>query len=269
MKTKLAYILLTVCILLGTSTGFAKEVRTESEMLAESIQYLYKAGISLEKENGNSTNVRRVAPITTVITGLLDAGISPEEPLVRSGLDFLARFYAEQKKRKNALSDDEKNLLKQIAACLKKAKSHDNRKHFLTEHEISSSDSLAVSAGNGRFLRVRDVNQPSVKNSIPTEFLATNSLTCDLLIARVHGLKSFPMPIPFQPETPRHHDWAVAHYVPIRSHKEEQITDFSAPGSFFVATEIRFDTTTFNRFESDYPLLADQLYAIRTTRRLE
>ena len=269
MKTKLAYILLTVCILLGTSTGFAGVVRTESEMLAESVQYLHKAGISLEKIRGEPTNVRRIAPITTVITGLLDAGISPEEPLVRSGLDFLAKFYAEQKKRKNALSADEKNMLKQIAACLKKAKSHDNRKHFHAENEVPASDSLAISAGNGRFLRVRDTNQPSVKNSVPTEFLAANPFSCDLLIARVHGLKSFPTPIPFQPETPRHHDWAVAYYVPIRSHKDELTTDFSSPLSFCEAAEIRFDATAFNRFESDYPLLSDQLYAIRTTRRLE
>ena len=269
MKTKLTYILLTACILLGTSTGFAKEVRTESEMLAESVQYLHKAGISLEKENGNPSNVRRVAPITTVITGLLDAGISPNEPLVRSGLDFLAKFYAEQKKRKNAFSADEKNLLKQIAACLKKAKSHDKRKPFLADNELPGSGPLLISAGNGRFFRVRDANQPSVKNSIPTEFLATNPLTCDLLIARAHGLKSFPTPIPFQPETPRHHEWAVAFYVPVRSHKEELTTDFSASVSFCEAAEIRFDATTFNRFESDYPLLSDQLYAIRTTRRLE
>ena len=92
-----------------------------SAMLAESALYLQKAVAQFETTPDSQKIAVRVAPIVTVTRGLLDAGVSPDEPLLQSGLRFLQRFYDDQKKlgEQATVSD---GLLAKIETCLAKAK---------------------------------------------------------------------------------------------------------------------------------------------------
>ncbi len=263
-----------VCVFVfGLQTGFAEEVRAqyESEMVAESIRYLHKSITALQKEKTPS-NTRRVAPITTVIAGLLDAGVSPEQPLVHSGLDFLARFHADLKQRKSNLSKADKALFKQIAACLKKAQFSPTPPS--PPPPISAvcamPSRMVVTRGVGTSLRVRNPNQPSLQKSIPAERLASNRSVCDALIAAVHGLKSFPVPDPFQPDIPQRPLELVAVLTPFGCSKDRERVG-PAPDffSFDAFGETAFRRSVSYNIDSDACLFANNLSALRTTRHLE
>lgn len=93
---------------------------SHAAMMAESVSYLQKAISHFESEPDSQSVAVRVAPIVTVTSGLLDAGVSPDETLLQSSLGFLRRFYDDRNSpgRHAAVSE---NLLTKIEACLDKA----------------------------------------------------------------------------------------------------------------------------------------------------
>lgn len=91
-----------------------------SELTVDSVFYLQKAISRFETDRDSQSVAVRVAPIVTVTTGLLDADVSPDEPLLRSSLQFLQRFCDDQK----PLGRDATiptGLLAKIETCLDKA----------------------------------------------------------------------------------------------------------------------------------------------------
>ena len=116
----------------------------DSAMLAESVLYLQKAIAQFETMPDAQKTAVRVAPIVTVTTGLLDAGVLPDEPLLQSGLRFLKRFYDDQKKlgEQTTVSND---LLAKIEICLAKVQQNDSRESFQQENLPDDGDFLLKS----------------------------------------------------------------------------------------------------------------------------
>ena len=239
-------------------------------MIAESIRYLHKSISALKNERTIFSNVLRIAPIVTVISGLLDAGVSPEEPLLQSGLGFLAKFHQEQKRRKSVLSKDDSVLLRQIAVCLKKAKKPVSRP---ARGESISPDffaGLVVSPGVNASLRIRHLNQPSLKKLIPTEEILTDSFSCHLLIAAVHGLQSFPIPLPRPPLPPQPPSESLAWLVPFFPLKDRKETESTSGNSSLVPVcPATFHCSVLYKLESESRLFADNFRLLRSTQRLE
>ena len=115
---------------------------SHSAMLAASASYLQKAVVQFETMPDSQKTAVRVAPIVTVTRGLLDAGFSPDEPLLQSGLRFLQRFYDDQKTlgKQTTVSND---LLAKIETCLARAKQNvPPRESFQQQSTPDDSDFL-------------------------------------------------------------------------------------------------------------------------------
>lgn len=90
-------------------------------MVSESVSYLQKAITQIESDRDLQSPGVRIAPIVTVTTGLLEAGVSTEEPLLQSSLRFLQRFNDDQTSSAcHATVPDD--LLTKIKNCLDKAR---------------------------------------------------------------------------------------------------------------------------------------------------
>ena len=242
-------------------------------MIADSIRYLHKSITALQNEKTVFSNARRIVPIVTVVSGLLDAGVSPEEPLLQSGLDFLAQYHAEQKKQKATLPKADFILHQQITACLKKAKKPATSPPAVCR--LPSADcntDLVVSHGTGTSVRIRNSHQPSLQKSVPAEKISADSFACDLLIAAVHDLPSFSPPLsrPKSPLPLRHHTEFLVCFVPPGHLKDREEAGAAPDHSSLVPVCLAsFQLSASYKRESDKRLLADTLLALRTTRRLE
>lgn len=121
------FTLIAVLMLLGSgielifgSSSFEKRIikdSSHSTMVAESIVYLQKAITQFEAEHDVQNIAIRIAPIVTVTTGLLETGVSPDEPFLQSSLRFLQRFYDDQKSLGDCVMVPD-DLLVKIEACL-------------------------------------------------------------------------------------------------------------------------------------------------------
>jgi hypothetical protein len=189
---------------------------------------------------------------------------------VRTELNFLTQFYVEQKKQAVTPSKADSVLLKQIAICLKKVKKSPNTSAVC---RLPSADTnFVVSQGVKTSVRIRNLNQPSLQKLISAESvkkISTDSFACNLLIAAVHGLQSFPTPCP-GPLPVRHPAEFLTCFVPFHHSKGREATTTAPENSLFVLTcEMSFSLSASYKFESEARLLADNFLALRSTRRLE
>lgn len=206
-----------LCLLLyvlWTSAVPAMEVcpdrNPRDEILTEAVVYLQKSTIALKKENNPQSLNRRVTPIITVLSGLLDAGFTHEEPIVLSAAEFIETFYSDYKRYCNRqlksgnLSADEQALLVQLRKCLKKIRSAQSLKPLHGKQPLSQTPcseterDVVISPGFGSFTRVRDTAQPSFK-ALPENVSHWGNFQYKILIASVHALPEyFPLTPPFQ-----------------------------------------------------------------------
>ena len=277
-------------------------------MVAESVAYLQKAIPQYEAASDSQSVAVRVAPIVTVTTGLLDAGLSPDEPLLQASLQFLQRFYDDQKSPGcRAMMPD--NLLAKIEVCLDKA--HKNTTTF-TQHDapddasyllhtlaaFDDSDAVSramafaqnlgnddndpsedvividetryvVSPGLGRSVRVRDWNQAIAEWETLPQPDVFSSAQFDCLIACVHGLKNYP-PQPDGPQRPNRESYFAAMPTVARSHDSRKKSTSNQLSIDCIETY----SSLLNAFEPQQSvarrhLLADNLAALQTVRRLE
>ena len=173
---------------------------SHSAMLAESALYLQKAVVQFETTPDSQKTDIRVAPIVTVTRGLLDAGVSPDEPLLQSGLRFLQRFYDDQKKlgEQATVSND---LLAKIETCLAKAKQnsppHDSFQQqstpddsdFLLKSLALFDDSEAVSRATG-FAQQLNVSNAELNTAVieidETQYVLSPGLGCSMRFRDLH-----------------------------------------------------------------------------------
>ena len=112
---------------------------SHTAMIAESVVYLKKAISQFEGEHASPSVFVRVAPLVTVTTGLLDAGVSPDEPLLQSSLRFLHRFHDDQNSLNSNLSVSD-DLSEKIEICLDKARKNStfpNSNDLLSQYDLS------------------------------------------------------------------------------------------------------------------------------------
>ena len=197
----------------------------DSVMIAESVVYLQKAITQFESNRDLQSIVARIAPIVTVANGLLDAGVSPDEPLLQSSLCFLRQFYNDQKSS-GASAMTPPDLLAKIEICLERtspktegqnladdtaflwsalavlddSEAVDRAVEFVEKLNIDATDDCqtidetqyVVLSGIGDSIRVCGVHRFLADLQTTPQPNAFSSEMFDCLIANVHGLKNYP-----------------------------------------------------------------------------
>ncbi|MDR1960571.1 MAG: hypothetical protein LBQ54_16290 [Planctomycetaceae bacterium] len=290
-----------VCAEGGTANFTADFATPQQEIVADSIQYLQKSLSYLKTTDDSEV---RIAPIVTVIRGLLDAGVSPEEPLVRSGLTFLAKIHQDAQKPESTVSLD-RNILRKIEACLEKAAGasfaeEDKEKEYDPAGSAPESESdtvsvyqsvasLETSDGVSRaleFLRqtgnteedssacpvpqanhAYHVNLYDSRPLLPIQPQYWDDFQLDRLIAAVHRLKNYP-PMPDRPAFPEEEllgQRAVQSPVQKRDRLLSGLLTAAYQELLFASMSPSKDYIR----DSQAAFFADNLYSLRTTCRLE
>ena len=171
------------------SSGTAKSgcAEHEIEMIAESVRYLHKSIPQPDGKLETKSLHARIVPITTVVEGLLDAGVSVDEPIVKAALEFLESIsdgkYSIRNTGGEILKDETRLLRKCLAKAKKASRKHENDSTtnvLRIEQILDSFADVEAIRRSKQFLANHSGTEPTVISTTPQEFVMSTGTNANV-----------------------------------------------------------------------------------------